>query len=128
MRFSVYMMVEGRAFDPEAFNHNLPQNLRGEVRERSRMRVRPGGAERFYWQSKQVDTERNPEDALAALLSDLIVPLRGIASVDSVKISAQIVTRITERDDTRGYYVSPDLMNILAGLRADLDIDVVHHL
>lgn len=92
------------------------------------MRVRSDGPERVYWQSKQVDTEQNPEDALAALLSDLIVPLRGIASVDSVKISAKIVARIAEHDDTRGYYVSPDLMSMLAGLRADLDIDVVHDL
>lgn len=92
------------------------------------MRVRPDGAERFYWQSKQVDTEQNPEGALAALLSDLVVSLREIADTDSVKISAQIVASIADDDGVRGYYFSPDLMSMLAGLRADLDIDVVRDL
>ena len=128
MRFSVYMTAEGLAFDPEAFNRSLPQNLRGEVRERRRMRVRPDGPERLYWQSMQVDTEQNPEDALSALVSDLMVPLKRIASADSVKVSAQIVARKTEQDDARGFYAPPSLVSMLAELHADLDIDVVHDL
>lgn len=128
MRYRVYIRVEGRTFDPESFNRGLPNKLQGQVRMRECMRVRSDGPERVYWQSMPVDVEDRPEEALTAILRDFVGSLKKIADAGIGKISAQIVNALTEQDDVRGLYVSPDLIQMLAVLHADLDLDVVHDL
>ncbi len=128
MRFSVYVTVEGPAIDPEAFNSSLPLELRGEAKERHNSKHRPGGPQRFYWRSRQIECEQRPEDELVELLTALQASLEGISSDRSAKISTQIVGWQAENDDARGYYVPSELVQLLAYLHADLDIDVVHDL
>ena len=128
MRFTIYIAIEGGAFSPETFNHNLPPDLRGAVMERRHARPRPGGAERIYWRSQIVAREQHPEEGLIELINMYKTEFAKISPDNAIKISAVIVGLKADCDDFCGFYLSKDLVRGLADANADLDIDIVRDL
>jgi hypothetical protein len=121
MLFTVYVRAEGPNSDVVAFHAKYGKMLGGEIRE---WRHTPDCG--VYWKSREMTlTEGHPEDSLLVLLREL-TPV--MPTLDTpLKISAEIIAEYNVSEGPRGYYASPELIEALATLRADLDIDVYLH-
>ena len=126
MRFKIYICIEGAGFDPVAWNAALVDSLKGSVLERKKLSDKSHN-QRTYWESKElIPATGYPEDALLELLSRYQqVLLQLLGAGDAVKISAQIVQEHKEDESPRGFYASSQLVEVLASLRADLDLDII---
>ena len=126
MKFKIYISVEGPGFDPGVLNSKLAHSLKGNIRERKNLSEKSRN-QRIYWESKElVVTSGFPEDALLDLLSNYESAfLLVLAESGDIKISAQIVEKRAEGESPRGFFVSSSLIEILARLRADLDMDII---
>lgn len=126
MKFKIYISVEGPEFDPGVLNSLLASPLRGNVKERKNL-SETSRNQRIYWESKElVITSGFPEDALRDLLSSYdSVFLQVLTENDGIKISAQIVEERGEDESPRGFFVSSSLIEMLARLGADLDLDII---
>lgn len=132
MRFKIYLSIEGDYFDPAKFNSTLDKSVAGEVVHRKNAggnKLNPS-VKSFYWRSKsyEVIDPEYPEDRLLQLIRSATNNIQNLSKTEQVNVSAQIVAYINETDNLRGFYLSPDLVQALAQLNADIDIDVVHDL
>jgi hypothetical protein len=124
MNLRAYLIVEGVDFDPSAFHKAVDLVVGGQVCERRHLSPK-STAQRSYWKSRELlaDTEI-PEQPLIELIK-LLAPMLHPPLVPSTsRVSAQIVAEYANDESPRGYYLSASLVRALAGLGADLDIDV----
>lgn len=128
MQFKVYLEAQGPEFNPVAFDDGLDAHLKGTICHRKHFNPK-GQGQKTYWESKQITvTSGYPEEKLLELIQSLEPSLKALALDNQIKISAQIIEQYKEDESPRGFYVCSELIQTLARLNADLDIDVVYDL
>jgi hypothetical protein len=123
MNCYVYLWVDGRDFDPDAFNKSMDPSLKGNIENRKRAE---NDFTKKYWKSKeiQVEPKDNAEDCLYNLLVSYKSALLSLDSIENKRIFAEIVVRYSDLDSIRGFYFPQKLLCLLAKVGAELDIDV----
>lgn len=123
--FKVYIWIDGSEFDPEEFNASLDTDLRGNVRTRKQLNKNFSDQPTSYWESELIEVSSDyPEDKLTELLKRYRQSLLPVIGTKRIRIVAEIVARYENSEEVRGYFLSTDLIQCLAELRASLDIDV----
>lgn len=119
----VYLWVDGRDFDPDAFNKSMDPSLKGDIANRKRAE---NGFTEKYWKSReiQVEPKGNAEDCLYDLLTSYKSALLSLDSIENKRIFAEIVVRYSDIDFLEGFYFPQKLICLLAEVGAEMDIDI----
>ena len=119
-RAYVYVAIDGKAFDPVAFQASLPAELAGRV---GKYRTNRRGCETYWNSTEQIAAvDAHPEVTLLELLRTLRPYLPTARA--GIEIMPRIVKNLDSADGVHGLYVSRELISLLWEIGADLDYDL----
>mgnify|MGYP001277097515 CR=1 FL=1 len=127
--YSIYIWIDGDQFDADEFQRNLSPGLIGSVQ--SRKRFTSGVVEHFgkYWESEVKDSIfDHPEEELVNLFVRYKHELLRARAEKASRIVGEIVATYRNLDEARGFYLSHEMIQLLAQLSASIDIDIVRDL
>jgi len=137
MRIEVYIKIEGGSFDPSFFNTAIKADLAGTIHSRSKVEKKIiNGKEQYcvkgkmqYWKSEIIKIDHpdssHPDKPLTELLSKLKTDLLKFCEAPEICITAEVVVKYKDSDPLRGFFFSKETIQLLADIKAGLEIDVV---
>jgi hypothetical protein len=127
--FTVYLWIDGPDFDPDRFQRELPESLRGVVESRKRMHNGKVEAAGKYWKSvSRKVSDEDPIEGLSDCLQQYRDSLLNARKQGATRVVAEIVAQFGSLDEARGLYLSDEAIQLLAECRTSLDVDVVRRL
>jgi uncharacterized protein DUF4279 len=123
--FTVYVWVDGNAFDADAFQRTVGSRLGGTVVSRKQMRDGSVELREKSWKSPEIRVDSGyPEDQLQKLLMQMKPELAELAKVPGTRLIAEVVAYFDDPESVGGFFFSPEAIRLMAELGIGLDIDI----
>ncbi|MDD3020747.1 MAG: hypothetical protein PHX61_07185 [Alphaproteobacteria bacterium] len=117
MKLRVGIYISGEAFDPYAFNNDLPVSLRGIAEQHKNNKT-------YYWSSAELVVLENTyaEDSLYDLILKYGEHLTYLSDCTDIKKYAFIYGYVKDAVDLHGFFINKKLLKICNDLALEIDI------
>ena len=123
MEVSVEIYISGQGFNPQNFNEDLPETLKGSVKEYKKTAYKRVGKKNYWLSVKTVPIDMHPSEVLKDFIN-LYAPYWSELLAVNYKKYANIIVKYRSVDEIGGFFIDKELISVCNIMGIEIDIDV----